>query len=127
MGGALPSSNEGKAASIIFPIQAGALRGGKEASAAADPMGINAAKAKSAKALEEAQQQQNAAAASAAEALRVKGLAPKTTDSAAYNPARRFDRLRLGLASTIKRGAGAGAPILSAPSLTGSVKTKLGA
>lgn len=91
---------------------------------AAISSGIDA-KEEAKKAYENNQRAMQLAADKAAEALRAKGPAPTKNDG--YNPSNRIDRLKLGLASTIKAGGGpVTAPILAAPVLSGG-KTKLGA
>jgi hypothetical protein len=83
------------------------------------------AKADAKKNYDDNQRAMQLASDKAAEALRQKGPAP--TKNAGYNPSNRFERLKLGLASTIKAGAGPVAPpILAAPVLSGG-KSKLGA
>lgn len=127
MGGALPSKPENILKEVIAPTITAPLLAIKGLYKASDPIGLNAAKKSSTDQLEAMQRSQQAAADAAAEQLRQRGPTPNLSDPSRYNAGDRLQRLRLGLASTIKtRAGGVTAPVLAAPALQGG-KGKLGA
>ncbi len=110
---------------MIFPVVTAPFLAAKMGYKALDPLGLNKAKNNAKDQIDELARQQKDSAKSMAEALK---RPPSPTQTAStYNAASRFDRLRLGLASTIKTRGGLSSPTLAAPSLTGSAKAKLGA
>ncbi len=125
MGGALPKSPEGILKEVIAPTLTAPILAVKSLYKATDPLGLDAAKASSKEQLEAMQRSQQNAADAQAELLKKQGPRPNPSE-AALNPARRLERLRAGLASTIKTSGAGTTPALATPSLVGA-KTKLGA
>lgn len=125
MGGALPNNPKDIAAAVAQPTYFFTSKGAQAGYKAADPLGAEAASADAKKKLEDMQRASQQAANQAADALRAQGTKPKVSPS--LNPTQRLDRLRIGLASTIKTAGGGTPPVLSQPPISGVGKSKLGA